>query len=310
MGKEFAVKIWITGASGSLGQELFSKLKEAFPNTEILIPSSNSLNLQNISEVEDFVRAHKPSHIYHLAALVNRISDQMESPEKCLVLNTALDHSVFSALFKYPPKWIFYASSVAAYGYPYASKTLIERDWLKGFPHSSEYGYAMAKRHAKSYLDILHQEFGVDFSYGLITNLFGSGDRFLDGRGHVVISLLKKGLVAKQRGIPLEVWGTEHSSRDFLGTFDASALLLGLMDKHTDVVNIASGKELFISKLASEITRSLDIEAGYIFSRVDTGIDSRVCSIEKLRSFTSKTDEIDSWSLLQSMIAEFKTGNL
>lgn len=304
------MKIWITGASGSLGRDLFSKLNEAFPDTEILIPSRNSLNLLNLSEVEDFVRAHKPSHVYHLAALVNRISDQLESPEKCLVLNTALDHSVFSALFKYPPKWIFYASSVAAYGYPYASKTLFEGDWLKGSPHSSEYGYAMAKRHAKSYLDILHQGFGVDFAYGLITNLFGSGDRYLDGRGHVVISLLKKGLVAKQRGIPLEVWGTEDSSRDLLGTLDASALLLDLMDKHTDVVNIASGKELFISKLATEITQSLDIKDGYIFSGVDIGIGSRVCSIERLSNFTNKTNEIDSWSSLQSMIAEFKTSNI
>ena len=310
MGKESAVKIWITGAHGSLGRELFSKLKDALPDTEILIPSRDTLNLQNISEVEDFVRAHKPSHVYHLAALANRISDQTEHPEKCLVLNTALDHSVFSALFKYPPKWIFYASSVAAYGYPYASKTLVEADWLKGFPHSGEYGYAMAKRHAKSYLDILHQALGVEFAYGLITNLFGSGDRFIDGRGHVVISLLKKGLVAKQMGTPLEVWGTENTSRDFLSTLDASALLFDLMEKHTDVVNIASGQEIFISKLAAEITCSLDIEAGYSFSGEDIGIGNRVCSTKKLGFFTTKTNEIDSWSLLQSMIAEFKTSNL
>lgn len=304
------MKIWITGASGSLGQELFSRLKGALPDTEILTPSSKSLNLLSLSEVEDFVRMHKPTHVYHLAALVNRITQQIECPEKCLVFNTSLDNSVFSALFKNPPEWIFYASSVAAYGYPYTSKTLFEADWLKGFPHSSDYGYAMAKRHAKSYLDVLHREFGVNFVYGLITNLFGPGDRFLDGRGHVVISLLKKGLVAKQKGMPLEVWGNGDSSRDFLGTFDASALLIDLMGKHTDVVNIASGKELFISELATEITKSLNIESGYTFSGVGEDIGNRVCSIKKLMSFTSKTNQIDSWSLLQSMIADFKTRNL
>ncbi len=299
------MKIWITGASGSLGKELAPRLRAEFPECELLIPTRNSLDLLKPLEVEDFVGTNKPSHVYHLAAIVNRVTDHKESPEECLVKNTALDHSVFSALFKFPPKWIFYASSVAAYGHPYVSDTLNEEDWLKGAPHASEYGYAMAKRHAKSYLDVLHKEMDVQFVYGLMTNLFGAGDRYRDERGHVVISLLNKGLMAKQKGIPLEVWGAENSSRDFLGTLDAAALLIDLIDKHADALNIASGKEMFISEIAEEITRFLEIESGYTFTGTNEGIARRICSIEKLSRFTNKANEIDSWSLFHDIISEF-----
>lgn len=299
----------MTGASGSLGEQLVARLREVFPESELLIPNRSTLDLLNSTEVEDFVRIHNPSHVYHLAALVYGISGHLEYPEKSLIVNTALDNTIFSALFKFPPKWIYYASTVASYGYPYVAKTLIEEDWLIGIPHASEYGYAMAKRHAKSYLDILHQELGVDFVYGLATNLFGSGDRFLSGRGHVVISLLKKGLIANQRGTALEVWGTENSSRDFLATIDAARLLVDLIDNHTDVLNIASGQEIFISELAEEITRTLNIGQGYKFTGENEGITRRVCSIEKLNTFTTIPKEIDSRSLLQRTISEFNIRN-
>ena len=302
------MKIWVTGASGSLGEELVSRLKAVFPDKELLLPNRSSLDLLNPAEVEHFVKIQKPTHVYHLAALVYGISGHLEYPQKCLIFNTALDHSVFSALFKFPPKWIYYASTVATYGYPYVSLPLNEKDWLTGLPHSSEYGYAMAKRHAKSYLDILHKEFGVNFVYGLTTNLFGSGDRFLSGRGHVVVSLLKKGLVASQDNTILEVWGNESSSRDFLATKDAAALLVELVDKHTDVVNIASGQEILISELAEEITRMLHIRHGYRFTGEKEGIPKRVCSIEKLSNYSPRIKQVDSKSLLQHTIASFHKG--
>lgn len=302
------MKIWVTGASGSLGEELVARLVKKFPEGELLLPSRDSLDLLNHAEVENFVKVNKPTHVYHLAALVYGISGHLESPEKCLLSNTVLDHSVFSALFKFPPRWIYYASTVATYGYPFVTLPLSEIDWLRGVPHISEYGYAMAKRHAKSYLDILHKEFDVDFVYGLTTNLFGPSDRFQSGRGHVVISLLKKGLIARQNSTTLDVWGNQSTSRDFLSTKDAAVLLVELFNKHTDVINIASGQEILISELAEEITRILQLKHGYRFTGENEGIPKRVCSIEKLSTYTIGIKEVDSKSLLQRTIANFGNG--
>jgi GDP-L-fucose synthase len=303
------VKIWVTGASGSLGEELVARLVKIFPESDLLIPNRNSLDLLNHRAVENFVKVNKPSHVYHLAALVYGISGSLEFPEKSLLSNTALDHSVFSALFKFPPKWIYYASTVATYGYPFVSLPLREQDWLIGLPHASEYGYAMAKRHAKSYLDILHKDFGVDFVYGLTTNLFGPSDRFQSGRGHVVISLLRKGLLARQNGTNLDVWGNKTTSRDFLSTKDAASLLVELMNKHTDIINIASGQEILISSLAEEITLNLQIKHGYRFTGENEGIPKRICSIEKLSAHSQVVKDVDSKSQLESLIANFVNNN-
>jgi GDP-L-fucose synthase len=301
------VKIWITGASGSLGEQLIKRLRGVFPDEELIFPNRNSLDLMNSRDVEEFVKTNKPTHVYHLAAVVYGIAGHMEYPTNSLLQNTLIDHSVFSALLKYPPKWVYYSSSVAAYGHPYISKCLTEKDWLIGLPHISEYGYAMAKRHAKSYLDILHDVFGVRFVYGLTTNLFGSGDRFHDGRGHVIISLLKKGVKAKKNNSVLNVWGTENASRDFLATIDAASLLVDLIDSHADVVNIASGEEIFISEIAEAVTQLLNIEGGYEFTGQNEGIVRRVCSIEKLNNFSSMAKTINTKSRIRRAIMDFNS---
>ena len=123
-----------------------------------------------------------------------------------------------------------------------------------------------------------------------------------------MVSLLKKGLVANQKNTTLEVWGNQSSSRDFLATKDAAALLVELIDKHTDVVNIASGQEILISELAEEITRILGIKHGYSFTGENEGIPKRVCSIEKLTTYSPRIKQVDSKSLLQHTIANFHNG--
>jgi len=247
----------------------------------------------------------KPTHVYHLAGTVYGIHGNKLHPEKAMLDNSLIDFSLFSGLFKFPPKWIFYASTVATYGFPFQGETLRETDWLKGDPHESEFGYAMAKRHARSYLEIISKDFGTEFSYGLITNLFGNGDRFLNGKGHVIVSLLHKGAEAAQFSKVLEVWGSKKSSRDFLATEDAAALLVDLLGIHTDVVNIASGQEIYISEIADQIVSKYKIVEGFRFTGENSGIQSRVCSINQISKYTSHLHQINSRKKIENFILNY-----
>lgn len=296
----------MTGASGSLGQELVKGLKERFPNAILLEPSRAELDLSSHESVNKYVSVHKPTHVFHLAAKVFGIEGHKEQPAASLIENSLIDHAVFCALLEFPPTWVYYSSTVAAYGYPYKSMPLIESDWLIGNPHQSEMGYAFSKRNSLSYLEMLHSINGTKFVYGLLTNLFGSGDRFLEGRGHVVVSLLEKAARIHNSGAPLEVWGEGTASRDFLSTKAATGLLMDLVDKHVGIVNIASGQEISIREIANKIAEVFELEGGIRFVGINQGITGRVCSTEKLEKFSLTLSKIDSKKDLWNEINNFK----
>jgi len=294
------VKIWVTGANGSLGKSLVESLETASFGP-ILAPTRDELDLANLSAVESFVAKNRPTHVFHLAAQVFGISGHRQNPEASLLTNTLIDNSVFAALFKTPPTWIYYSSTVAAYGYPYLTLPLKESDFLEGKPHDSEFGYAVSKRFALNYLELLNRQHKTTFAYGLSTNLFGSGDRFLEGRGHVVISLLEKAGIAKLENKPLEVWGTGSATRDFLSTTDAANIMISLMDIDVGVVNIASGVEISISEIAEYIVDAFGLP-GFKFVGINEGITKRVCSVSKLKTFSKVVERIDARKILRDEI--------
>ena len=117
------MKIWITGSTGSLGQELVKQLRVSHPHAILLAPSRSELDLSEKEAVRRFVSFHKPTHVFHLAAKVFGISGHKEQPASSLIENTLIDYALFSVLIDFPPEWIYYSSTVAAYGYPLQKNT-------------------------------------------------------------------------------------------------------------------------------------------------------------------------------------------
>lgn len=294
----------VTGGTGSLGSELVTQLRVTFPQNEVLYPSRKELDLTSSTNVMRYIAETRPTHVFHLAARVYGIQGHLVYPTESYFENSLIDWNVFSALNNFPPNWIFYASSVASYGYPFHSLPLSENFWSYGNPHDSEYGYAMAKRQAINMLRLLHEIKGVKFVYGLITNLFGSGDKFLEDNGHVVVSLLEKAKLCKREDLSLEVWGDGTASRDFLSTYDASKIIVELMDADVGILNIASGQEIYIKEIAEHIISEFELNKGITFLKSNQGITKRYCSVEKLNSFSPHSLEIDSRRMLWDEISK------
>jgi nucleoside-diphosphate-sugar epimerase len=136
--------------------------------------------------------------------------------------------------------------------------------------------------------------------------LFGSGDRFLEGRGHVIISLLEKAAKNVDTDTSLEVWGDGTASRDCLSTKTASRLMIELIDKQAGVVNVASGQEIYIKEIAIEIVKEFGLIKGVEFIGINQGITRRVCSIEKLSGLVDSANEINSKDELLLEIKAFR----
>jgi GDP-L-fucose synthase len=300
------VKIWLTGSSGSLGSCIKRELDQSCADFKLLHPKRGELELLNAQSVKNYVELNKPTHVFHLAATVFGLAGHLEKPDESYIKNKKIDENILDALLLYPPKWIFYAGTVASYGYPFAELPLIEENLMVGQPHKSELGYALAKREALKLLEKLKQKHETKYTYGLITNLYGKDDRFLDGKGHVVVSLLTKAKIASQQKKQLEVWGSGKATRDFLHTEDAAKIICELIDQDTGIVNIATGQEISIEFIAQVLSKTFELDLGYRFTGALEGLSNRVCSIDKLNRYSKFVSTINA----QSKLVEYLKSNV
>ncbi|WP_375452170.1 NAD-dependent epimerase/dehydratase family protein [uncultured Devosia sp.] len=269
-------RILVTGSGGVLGRAVLEQLNlNTFTN--VIAPSRSELDLLDGEKTLDFVQNNRPDVVIHLASVVFGLAGNMKNQMLSIEQNTMLNNNLFSALHKLPPEYVFFAGTVASYPYPYKSLPLREQDFFDGLPHRGEFGYASAKRHAYNYLSLLKSEAGIDFTYGVFTNLYGEGDRFDIGNGHVIPSLVSKAYSCFNDGKALEVWGDGSAERDFLHAEDAARAIVHCVSVVADdLVNISSGTAVTIRTVAETIAEIAGLKAVQFQADKPVGIPSRV----------------------------------
>lgn len=280
--------ILVTGAGGVLGTALLSVLREAgYEN--VLAPTHNELDLLDRNQVLDFFGKEKPDYVFHLASIVYGLRGNDVNQWKSLILNTEINHNIFMAIETFGVKKIFFASTVAAYpdGTPIP---LREENFFIGLPHSGEFGYAMSKRHAYAYLELLKEKRGISFCYGTFTNIFGKNDRFNSETGHVIPSLIQKAYVASNDAHDLEVWGNSNTTRDFIYADDAASGAICAMERLDGIVNISTGEEVSMGQVAQAVASCFP-GLKYVWnSSMPVGISKRWVCNDKLKSIGWKPE--------------------
>lgn len=245
-------RILITGAGGVLGTALYSILNSQ-PAQTIMAIRRDNCDLLNKESTESLFLDFRPTLVYHLAGRVAGIQGNLEFGGLAYYENTLINLNVVEACKKVGVRKIVAASTAAVYSDN--AQLPMREDYLwNGPPHFSERPYAQAKRSLLAQLEAYSQQYGLDFSYLICTNLYGINDRFDTLHGHVVPSLIARFYEAVNISSPyITIWGDGSPTRDFLFSEDAANGFIAASSASSGSFNLASGTSVSISSLVNTL---------------------------------------------------------
>lgn len=279
-------KVVVTGHTGLLGTSLISKLKNAgFVN--IIGLSTNEIDLRNQQATLKLFQEIKPDYIFHCAAKVGGIADNMTHPADFLLENLLIGASVLVAAKETKAKRLIFFSTACAYPKE-CPQPMHEEYVLDGKLEPTNEGYAIAKIACGMLAQKMNEQFGTEFLVCLTTNMYGIHDHFEKQNCHVIPALIKRLFEAKNKNLKeVIVWGTGKPVRDFMHADDVAEISMNLMFKQTvtGYINIGSGTGITIKEMIEKIKNIIGYQGELIFdeSRPD-GMPIRINSTEKMQT--------------------------
>ena len=254
-------KIYIAGHRGMVGSAILRGMyKKGHDN--VIFRKSNELDLRNQSQVNDFFKKEKPTHVFLAAAKVGGILANNTYRGEFLYENLMIQNNVIHAAYQTGVKKLMFLGSSCIYP-KLAPQPLKEEYLLTGLLESTNEPYAIAKIAGIKMCDAYRAQYGCNFISVMPTNLYGPNDNYDLQNSHVLPALIRKFLTAKKNNDPsVTMWGTGKPLREFLHADDLADACLFLMDNFNEegFVNIGTGEDLPILELAQLVQKTVGYE--------------------------------------------------
>ena len=278
--------ISITGGHGFLGKYLKKKLEQRNCN-KISLVEREKYNLVINKDVKRMYDDLKPDIVFHLAAVVGGIEINQKNPGKFFYENAMINLQVIHESYLHKIEKIISIGTVSIYP-ENAPLPFNEKNIWEGYPEEANAPYGIAKRIMHVQSSSYRKQYGYNSILLLLTNLFGPEDNFNPQSSHVVASLIKKFHDAKiNNKKEAVVWGDGESTRDFCYVEDIAEGIVLAAEKYnkSDPVNLASGNEISIKKLALLIKKQIGYEGSILWdSSKPSGPKRRVIDINKAKN--------------------------
>ncbi len=272
-------RVWVAGHRGMVGAAMLRRLQSE--KCKIL---TSDFDLRAQADVKKWMDAHKPQVIVLAAAKVGGIQANMDAPADFLTDNLQIQTNVIQAAHEAKVEKLLFLGSSCIYP-KNAPQPIREEALLTGALEATNESYAIAKTAGIKMCEAYRRQYGDDFISVMPCNLYGPGDRFDEGRSHVIPALVMKVHEAKMAGGILNVWGGGKAWREFLYVDDlADALLFALKNYSSGMpLNIGSGTEITIAALAGEIAEVVGFAGKIIFDDTKPeGVNSKLMDSSRI----------------------------
>ena len=251
------MKILITGGTGMVG----SAFEGLDTSHHIVGYGSQTYNLLHEDQVCDMIYRNRPDAIIHLAARVGGVKGNSDFVADFFYENITMNTNLLNAAKNYKvPKVLSLLSTCV---YPDKTTYPITEDQMHaGEPHSSNFGYAFAKRMLEVHSRAIRKQYGLNYITAVPNNIYGPNDNFDLNCGHVIPAIIRKLWDAKQNNTTPVFWGTGKPLREFTYSKDIARLLLFLLENYDDPtpINIGNTGEISIFDLVSKVASCMGID--------------------------------------------------
>jgi|TARA_B110000116_G_scaffold174290_1_gene150780 GDP-L-fucose synthase len=276
--------IYVAGHRGMVGSAIVRQLK-ARGEKNIVVRSSNELDLRDRSAVNTFFENTKPDLVYLAAAKVGGIYANDTYPAEFLFDNLAIVSNVIDAAHKHKVEKLLFLGSSCIYP-RLAPQPISEGDLLTGSLEPTNEPYALAKIAGLKLCDAYRKQYGCNYISAMPTNLYGPGDNYHPENSHVLPAFIRRFYEAVKNDVDqVECWGSGSAKREFLHVDDLSTALIFLMDNYNSEgwVNVGTGVDLSIKELAETIAEIAGYKGEIVWdSSKPDGAPRKLLNVDKM----------------------------
>ena len=276
--------IYVAGHRGMVGSAIVRQLKER-GEKNIVVRTSNELDLRDRSAVNTFFENTKPDLVYLAAAKVGGIYANDTYPAEFLFDNLAIVSNVIDAAHKHQVEKLLFLGSSCIYP-RLAPQPISEKDLLTGSLEPTNEPYALAKIAGLKLCDAYRKQYGCNYISAMPTNLYGPGDNYHPKNSHVLPAFIRRFYEAVKNDVDqVECWGSGSAKREFLHVDDLSTALIFLMDNYNSEgwVNVGTGVDLSIKELAETIAEIAGYKGEILWdSSKPDGAPRKLLNVDKM----------------------------
>lgn len=260
------MQIYVAGISGMVGSAI--SIESIAQGHEVTGRPSKELDFTDRKAVFEEMKTLQPEALIIAAAKVGGIGANSSMPVDFLSINLQIQTNLLDAAHSARIRKVLFLGSSCIYP-KFASQPIAESAILSGALEPTNEAYAIAKIAGLKLVEAYRRQFGHSWISAMPTNLYGHRDNFERETAHVIPALIHRIHEAKVNGEnKVEIWGDGTPLREFLHVDDLARATLMLLQTYNDLepINIGSGHEITIAKLASLIAKVIDFNGEISFN--------------------------------------------
>lgn len=261
------MRIYVAGIGGMVGSAF--ALEAQAQGHQVLGKPSSKLNFTDRKNTFIELEASKPDALVIAAAKVGGIGANSSMPVDFLSINLQIQTNLLDAAHKANIKRLLFLGSSCIYP-KLAAQPISESALLTGTLEPTNEPYAIAKIAGLKLVEAYKRQYGHRWISAMPTNMYGPRDNFNLESAHVLPALIHRFHNAKTSGSnEVEIWGDGSPLREFLHVSDLARACLILLDQYDDsvAINIGSGQEISIEKLANLISKVVGYLGEIVFNK-------------------------------------------
>jgi GDP-L-fucose synthase len=250
------MKILITGGGGMVGSAMQSPLKL----------TREYCDLTNPKQTTGLFKAIRPDGVIHCAGKVGGVGGNMNYKGEYFYDNLMINTNVIEAARQAGVKHLVAFLSTCVFPDDVQYPLTIDQIH-KGEPHFSNYPYAYAKRMADVQIRAYREQYGLNYTSIIPSNIYGPNDNFSLEHGHVMPMLIHKLYLAKQNKTDFVVWGTGKPLREFIYSKDIAKIAEWILAnyKGEEPLIVSGDEEISIKDLVELLVDEFKFKGKVIF---------------------------------------------